>query len=130
MTPEKTHTAPTVDRFRNELVNLLDHRHVLYQLADLIDWHCFEAEFGLLYCDDNGSPGKPIRLMVGLEYLKQIHNLSDEQVVKRWVENPYWQYLCGEVYFRHEMPIDPSSLSRFRHRIGEPGCEKLLAESI
>lgn len=28
------------------------------------------------------------------------------------------------------LPIDPSSLSRFRQRIGEPGCEKLLAESI
>ena len=68
--------------------------------------------------------------MVGLEYLKQIYNLSDEQVVKRWVENPYWQYLCGEVYFCHEMPIDPSSLSRFRGRIGESGCAKLLAESI
>ncbi len=55
--------------------------------------------------------------MVGLEYLKQIHDLSDEQVVERWVENPYWQYLCGEEYFQHQLPIDPSSLSRFRLHI-------------
>lgn len=130
MTPKKSEDTPEIDLFRNELANMLDHRHALYQLAGLIDWHSFEAEFGLRYCDDNGSPGKPIRLMVGLEYLKQIHNLSDEQVVKRWVENPYWQYLCGEIYFKHELPIDPSSLSRFRQRIGESGCEKLLAVSI
>ncbi len=44
--------------------------------------------------------------------------------------NPYWQFLCGEEYFHYEMPIDPSSLSRFRQRIGESGCEKLLVESI
>ncbi len=67
--------------------------------------------------------------MVGLEYLKQMHDLSDEQVVTSWVENPYWQYLCGEEYFQHQLPIDPSSLSRFRQRIGETGCEKLLAAS-
>ncbi len=130
MTPKKPEETPEIDLFRSELTNLLDRRHELYQLAGQIDWHSFESEFGLLYCDSNGSPGKPIRLMVGLEYLKQIHNVSDEQVVQRWVENPYWQYFCGEIYFRHEMPIDPSSLSRFRKRIGESGGEKLLAESI
>lgn len=130
MTPKKPEETPEIDLFRNELTNLLDHRHELYRLAGQIDWRRFETEFGLHYCDTNGSPGKPIRLMVGLEYLKQIHNVSDEQVVQRWVENPYWQYFCGEIHFQHEMPIDPSSLSRFRKRIGESGCEKLLAESI
>ncbi len=68
--------------------------------------------------------------MVGLEYLKQMHNVSDEQVVQRWVANPYWQYFCGEIYFQHELPIDPNSLSRFRRRIGKTGCEQLLTESI
>ena len=54
--------------------------------------------------------------MVGLQYLKHIHGLSDEAVVQRWAENPYWQYFCGEVYFQHEMPIDPSSMTRLRQR--------------
>ena len=130
MTPKKTDNTPELDLFRSKLSNLLDQRHALYKLAALIDWSSFEEAFGTLYCDHNGSPGKPIRLMVGLEYLKQIHDLSDEQVVAGWVENPYWQYLCGEEYFQHQLPIDPSSLSRFRQRIGESGCEQLLAESI
>lgn len=130
MTPKKTNKAPELDLFRNKLSNILDQRHALYKLAAYINWQTFEDEFGPLYCDHNGTPGKPIRLMVGLEYLKQTYALSDDQVVVRWVENPYWQYLCGEDYFQYEMPIDPSSLTRFRQRIGESGCEKLLAESI
>ncbi len=130
MTPKKTDGATETDLFRSELVNLLDQRHELCRLAELINWQQYETEFGQHYCDSNGSPGKPIRLMVGLEYLKQIHDVSDEVVVKRWVENPYWQYFCGEQYFQHELPIDPSSLSRFRRRIGEAGAEKLLAETI
>ena len=130
MTPKKTNNTPELDLFRSKLSNLLDQRHALYKLAALIDWQSFEDEFGTFYCDHNGSPGKPIRLMVGLEYLKQIHDVSDDQVVAGWVENPYWQYLCGEEYFQHQLPIDPSSLSRFRQRIGGSGCEKLLAGSI
>lgn len=130
MTLKKSEHSPALDLFRNELSNLLDARHALFKLAALIDWQTFDDEFGSLYCEHNGSPGKPIRLMVGLEYLKQIYDLSDDKVVARWVENPYWQYLCGERYFQHEMPIEPSSLSRFRQRIGRCGGEKLLAQTI
>ena len=37
----------------------------------------------------------------------------------RWVENPYFQFFCGEEVFRHELPFDRSSLSRWRRRLGE-----------
>ena len=97
----------------------------LYRLADLIDWQAFEEGFGTLY-SENGRPGIPIRLMVGLTYLGHAFRLSDEEVVRRWVENPYWQFFCGEEYFRHDLPIDPSSLSRWRKRIGEEGSELIL----
>ena len=68
--------------------------------------------------------------MVGLHYLKHAFNESDETVVERWVENPYWQHFCGEEYFRHEMPIDPSQMTRFRDRIGEDGCEFMLGVTV
>ena len=51
-------------------------------------------------------------------------------MVNTWVENPYWQYFCGETYLQTELPIDPSSLTRWRKRIGEEGVETLLAASI
>ena len=77
-----------------------------------------------------GRPGKPTRLMVGLIYLKHSYNLSDEQVCERWLENPYWQFFCGFDYLQHRLPIDPSSLTRWRERIGASGMERLLAATI
>ncbi|MFW6039233.1 MAG: IS5 family transposase [bacterium] len=77
-----------------------------------------------------GRPAAPPRLIAGLLYLQHAYNLSDEAVVERWVENPYFQHFCGEKYFQHELPIDPSSLTRWRQRIGEEGVELLLAETV
>ena len=123
-------TRPAPDLFRECLDNMLNQRHALYRLAGLLDWPVFDKAFGTLYCPDNGCPGKPMRLMVGLQYLKHCYGLSDEAVVSGWVENPYWQYFCGETYFQHEAPIDPSSLTRFRQRIGESGCETILQVTV
>ena len=132
MTPRQADAATrtATDLFRERLDNMLNQRHALYRLADLMEWSVFDKEFGALYCPDNGCPGKPTRLMVGLQYLKHVYGLSDEAVVSGWVENPYWQYFCGEVYFQHEAPVDPSSLTRFRRRIGESGCERILQVTV
>ena len=132
MTPRQpdVDTRSSSDLFRERLDNMLNQRHALYRLADLMEWSAFDEAFGSLYCSDNGCPGKPMRLMVGLLYLKHCYGLSDEAVVSGWVENPYWQYVCGEVYFQHEAPIDPSSLTRFRQRIGKAGCEKILQVTV
>ena len=50
--------------------------------------------------------------------------------MKRWSENPYWQYFCGEIYFQHELPVNPSSLTRWRQRLGDKGMEVLLSATI
>jgi transposase, IS5 family len=126
---ESTHQAD-VDLFRQELVNLIDLRHELCALAAKIDWHALELKFGGLYAAGIGRPGHPIRLMVGLQLLKYIRNCSDEEIVATWMENPYWQYFCGEQYFRHDLPIDPSLMTGFRHRIGSSGCEFILALTV
>lgn len=46
------------------------------------------------------------------------------------MENPYWQFFTGETYLQTEAPVDPSSLTRWRKRIGEEGVETLLALAI
>jgi transposase, IS5 family len=38
-----------------------------------------------------------------LAILKHLHNLSDEALCEHWVENPYFQFFCGEEFFRHEL---------------------------
>ena len=117
------------DLYRSRLDQILDHRHELFRLAGLIEWDRFDRTFGRFY-RPLGRPAKPTRLMVGLSYLQHTFNLSDEAVVERWRENPYWQWFCGCEYFQHQLPCDPSSLTRWRQRIGPEGLEKLLAATI
>ena len=131
MKPKK---SPAQERqgnlFRVELSRIIDRGHGLVKLAEAVDWHRLDEMFGSTYCPDNGRPGVSTRLMVALHYLKYTHNLSDEDVVACWVENPYWQYFSGMKWFEHDVPIDPSSMTRWRKRIGESGAEGLLRETI
>ena len=91
-----------------------------------------EDEIGLMHedTDNGGQPPKPVRLMVGLLLLQYMHNLSDEEVVRTWVENPYWQYFCGFDFLQWKMPINPSSLTRWRNRLGEGKLEQILKMSV
>ena len=116
--------------FRSELANMIDSQHSLVKLAKIVNWEKLEEAFGETYCPDNGRPAISTRLMVSLHYLKYTFNLSDEDVVTGWVENPYWQYFSGMKWFEHEIPINPSSMTRWRHRIGETGAEELLKDTI
>lgn len=130
MGPKQAAGSDDVDLFRMELLNLIDQRHELVRLAALIDWDAFSRQWSPQFTSTTGRPALPTRLMASLLYLKHVYALSDEDVVQRWCENPYWQHFSGERYFRHEPPCDPSSLVRWRQRIGEEGCEWLLAHSI
>ncbi len=115
--------------FEPLLSYLISPTHELVILASELRWSVFEREFSRLY-SETGRPGHPIRRMVGFLILKQLYNLSDENVVARWVENPYWQHFTGEVYFQYVAPFDPSELVHFRNRIGGDGAELILKESI
>ncbi len=124
MRPKKHIETP--DMFRSRLDQILNPGHPLYKLANQIDWSLFEDAFGATYHDKKGRPGKPIRIMVALHYLKYTFDMSDEYVIDMFLENPYWQYFCGFEYFQHEFPTDPSNMTRFRKRVGDHGIEKML----
>ena len=113
-----------------DLETMLDSKHQLFKLANMVDWSLFENSFAPLFCRDNGRPPKPIRLMVGLLMLKHLRNVSDEQVVAQFTENAYYQYFCGMESFSIAAPCAASELVHFRHRIGEVGIELILKESI
>ncbi len=121
---------PQCELFGARLSELLNPEHPLVVLAERIDWSEFDAAIDACYADELGRPGVNTRLMVGLLYLKHAFDESDESVVARWVENPYWQFFCGLCYMQHELPIDPSSLSRWRKRVGAERLEKLLEATI
>lgn len=118
------------DLFRSRLDQIINMQHELVRLAQAIDWPVLEARFGAVYSNGPGMPPLPTRLMAGLAILKHSFNLSDEALCGRWVENPYFQYLCGEEFFRHELPFDRSSMTRWRQRMGEERITALLQESL
>ncbi len=68
--------------------------------------------------------------MAGLAILKHMHDLSDEVLCERFIENPYYQLFCGEEFFRHRLPFDRSSLTRWRQRMGEERLVALIQESL
>ncbi len=116
--------------FKTPLAKIINTKHPLCILGAKINWSEFDKAFGPLYSEGKGRPAKPTRLMVGLHYLKHTYNLSDEEVVAQWLENPYWQHFCGNEYFEHGFPIDASSMTRWRKRVSVAGMEKLLEETV
>jgi len=128
--PPKPQNRDAFELFQSHFDQLLNPAHELVQLARKIDWGRFEAAFAGGYSPDMGAPAKATRLMVGLQYLKYTFNESDESVVERWVENPYWQYFCGYTHLQHQCPIHPTSMTRWRKRVGANRLVELLEETI
>lgn len=126
----KKEKNPQLNMFQVALKQFINESHELVQLSKKIDWESLERDLRVYYCEDNGRPGVPIRLIVGIIMLRRMFNQSDESVLDRWVENPYWQYFCGEVYFRHDYPFDRTELIKFRQRIGDKGAEQILKATV
>lgn len=131
MRPKKINNSQS-ELFKNRLSDELNPKHELRQLSTLIPWESLEEEFSEMYTDKGvgGQPPKPVRLIVGLLLLQHMHDLSDENVVRMWVENPYWQHFCGYDYLQWQAPINPSSLTRWRGRLGKENLEKILAMTV
>jgi len=129
MIQEKQEKVTLFDHHK-QLRDIVDANHPLVKLADSIDWNSIEEDLAQAYPSTTGHPNKPIRLMVGLHYLRYMFDLSDESIVWAYIENPYYQYFCGEKVFQHTFPIDRSSMSRFRERLKKKKLYKLLQETI
>ena len=123
-------SRPTPPAGATPLRKMLNPHHSLYMLAEAINWPVFDQQFGLLYADGVGRPALSTRLMVALHYIKHIYDLSDDLVLAGFLENPYWQFFCGMEYFQHKLPCDPTSLVKWRKRVGAEGIEQLLKETI
>jgi len=130
MRPHEQRESGQNDLFRSRLDQIIDMRHALVKLAHVVDWRFVQDKFGEVYCDGPGQPPLPTRLMAGLTILKHTYDLSDEALCECWIENPYFQYFCGEEFFRHDLPFDRSSLTRWRQRMGEERLNTLLQESL
>lgn len=125
----KSPKQETLDLFKTPLLSFIDKTHRIVLLSKEMDWSGLELDLSIYY-SETGRPSIPIRSIVGLLILKRMFNESDESVIDRWIENPYWQYFTGELYFQNSQPFDPSDFVHFRKRIGKEGLEKILSHSV
>jgi IS5 family transposase len=127
---KKIDKTPQLEMFKIPIKHFIKEDHELVKLSKKIGWEQIESNLSIYYCEDNGRPSIPIRLIVGVILLQRMFDESDESILERWVENPYWQYFCGNIYFQHEPPFDRTELIKFRKRIGEQGSEQILKMTI
>jgi IS5 family transposase len=118
------------DLLRAALEDIIDLAHPLVRLAREIDWQFLDGRFASVCTAGPGQPPLPTRLVAGLFILKNMHDLSDEVLCARWLENPYYQFFCGEVSFCHKLPFERSSLTHWRQRLGEEHLVALVQESL
>ena len=114
-----------MDMFDVPMKQYIDIKHEFVLVGDEIDWQKLESSFKSYY-SDKGRPGIPVRKVAGLQLLKDRFNTSDEKALDIWMENPYWQYFCGEIYFQKEKPFSLGEFSRFRKRVGNKGMELIF----
>jgi LacI family transcriptional regulator len=82
-----------------------------------IDWRIVAQRFDAIY--DGVASRQPFsaRLIIGLSILRQLYKLSDEALCKGWLENPYYQYFCGQKFFQHSLSFDRTSVMRSLRRV-------------
>ena len=130
MRPKERRESGQSDLLRSRLDAIIDMGHALVKLAQTIDWMFLEDRFGEVYQDTPGRPPLPTRLMAGLAILKHTYDLSDEVLCEHWVENPYYQFFCGEEFFQHRLVFDRTSMTRWRLRMGAEKLQALIQESL
>lgn len=128
MRPKKPIQNNNQELFRSRLDQIINMKHELILLADRVDWGWLDSQVSPLF-KEKGRPATPSRFILGLLLLKSIHNLSDEDVCRQWLQNPYFQYFTGESFFQHTFPHDRSSLTRWRQLLGDK-VDILLNESL
>jgi IS5 family transposase len=125
----KTDKNPQLNLLDIPLVHFINQEHELCQFAKKIDWEAVEKDFSGYY-SSTGAPSVPVRSMIGLNLLKLVFDLGDTAILNHWLENPYWQYFCGEITFKHHPPFSSSEFNHFRKRIGKEGEEKIKKIAI
>ncbi len=109
-----------------KLLDFIDTKNPLVRMADNMEWELFDVYWRQQFNTAGGPMASSGRRVAGLLMLKHMEALSDERLMEAWICNPYYQYFCGETHFQHKAPIDPATLVKWRHRLGEEGLEWLL----
>lgn len=89
------------------------------RLSEMIPWEKIDRIYSENFSPNSGRYALDSRLVCGLFLVKQLKNLSDEETVREYEENPYIQAFCGKIHFSRESEFSVSMLSERRKRLGK-----------
>ncbi len=77
-----------------------------------------EERFAVLYSKTASRPNTPVNVIVGALIIKELFDLSDDEIVENLMLDIHYQYALHTTSFT-EQPLSDKSLSRFRKRCYE-----------
>lgn len=102
--------------------------HFLRRALKVIDWEGFHPKLAPYYSQDQGRPAELPVLMLKLEYLRYQYCLSDSQVISRGQTDMAFRCFL-RIGVGDSFP-HPSSLCRFRGRLGVEGFQSVFHELV
>lgn len=102
--------------------------HFVRKALAVIPWDDFRETLAPYYSPDQGRPSEPPVLMLKFEYLRYHYRLSDGEVINRAKTDLAFRYFL-QVDVNDRL-IDPSTLSRFRGRLGSDGFHKVFDQVV
>ena len=75
-----------------------------------------ETKFEVLYCADNGRPNTPVNIVIGSLLLRELTNLTDEELLESVLLDSRYQYALHLTNY-DEIPFSDRTVSRFRERL-------------
>jgi transposase len=100
----------------------------LLDALETIQWDALDAQLRPYYCPDRGQPAYPPLLMFKLELLRYFYRLADRQVICRAKTDLLFRYFL-QIGIASPLP-DPTSLVRFRGRLGAEGFTRLFDQLV
>ena len=77
-----------------------------------------EDRFSVLYSESASRPNTPVNVIIGALIIKELFDLSDDEVVENLMLDIHYQYALHTTSFE-EQPLSDKTLSRFRRRCYE-----------
>jgi len=102
--------------------------HDLIILRQLIPWQSIMDGLVPFYNLNQGRAGCALRTLVAVSILARLRQFSDRQVIAHIQENRYMQYFCNVPDQGLRTFMHPSTLCRFRKRLGIQGISHIEDE--
>ena len=95
------------------------------QVLSLID----EEAFSPLYCEDNGRPNRPVQILIGVLILKEMFNLTDQEVLEQVEWNLLWHHALRLMPEEAHLCQKTKTLHNFRVRLIDHDGARLAFET-